>query len=90
MALLSKALEILADADIPGAQVVAKRILQSLSGSHLLQGHKKNVVVGVSIGIAVKSKPNEAATALIEAADTALLSAKRKGRGQYFFSRPKK
>ena len=62
---------------------LAQRIIETLSAPYELDGHQ--VVIGVSIGIAVGPDDSEDADLLMKAADMALYRAKAEGRGTYRF-----
>ncbi len=66
-----------------GARTLAERIIETVSEPYQLQGHQ--VVIGVSVGIALAPADGADATGLSKAADMALHRAKDDGRGIYRF-----
>ncbi|MBY0561660.1 EAL domain-containing protein [Hyphomicrobium sp.] len=75
------------DADQPhGATILAQRIIAELSAPFEVLGHQ--VVVGVSIGIAMAPEDGETADQLIKNADMAMYKAKEAGRATYHFFEP--
>ncbi|SFV29904.1 diguanylate cyclase (GGDEF) domain-containing protein [Hyphomicrobium facile] len=75
------------DADQPhGATILAQRIIAELSAPFEVLGHQ--VVVGVSIGIAMAPGDGETADQLIKNADMAMYKAKEAGRATYHFFEP--
>jgi len=70
---------------IPREQLthLATTIIQSLSQPYSIEGHQ--VVIGVSIGIALSPDNGVTSEALIRNADLALYAAKDGGRGRYHF-----
>ena len=72
--------------DPADAEVLAKRILEALEPAFTIGGHKLHV--GCSIGISLYPADGDNSAALLQAADTAMYQAKKKGRGNYrLFSR---
>lgn len=68
------------------AEALAKRIQEALEPVFTVEGH--NLRVGSSIGISLYPADGDNAPALLQAADTAMYQAKKKGRGNYrLFSR---
>ncbi len=65
---------------------MAKRIIENLSHAYSIDG--QNVVIGVSIGIAVSPDDGVTSEALIRNADLALYAAKDGGRGRHHFYAP--
>ena len=71
----------------PGeAGVLAARIVETMAHPFAIEGHQ--VLVGISIGIAVSDGTVTAAEALLKAADLALYRAKSEGRGTFRFFEP--
>jgi len=76
-----------AGADQPvAATTLAERVIDELSAPFELQGHQ--VVIGVSIGIAVGPGDGRDPDQLMRNADMALYRAKESGRGSYHFFEP--
>jgi diguanylate cyclase (GGDEF)-like protein len=65
------------------AAALAQRILDSLSASYMVEGH--DIVIGVSIGIALAPDDATSFEALLSRSDKALYQAKS-GRGGYVFA----
>lgn len=63
------------------AQELAQRVLETVAGSFLLDGH--DVVIGTSIGIACAPLHGSTANHLLQNADLALYRAKAAGRGAF-------
>jgi diguanylate cyclase (GGDEF)-like protein len=75
---------LLSSADHPNqAELLAQRIVQTMSQPFDLDGQR--AIVGVSIGIAVATDRNMTADVLLKNADMALYRAKADGRGGYRF-----
>ncbi len=68
------------------AQSLADRILNTISAPYMLNG--RQVVIGVSIGIALSPQDGNTAEPLLSHADLALYQSKNEGRGQYSFFDP--
>jgi EAL domain-containing protein (putative c-di-GMP-specific phosphodiesterase class I) len=60
---------------------LAERLIESLSAAFVLRGH--DVVVGVSIGIAMSRDPAQSASELLGNADVAMYTAKASGRRRF-------
>ncbi|MBP2157948.1 MULTISPECIES: bifunctional diguanylate cyclase/phosphodiesterase [Asticcacaulis] len=67
--------------DVADAEGLAQRILEVLQPSAVIQGH--HLRIGTSIGIAMYPGDGDNPAALLQAADTAMYQAKKKGRGTY-------
>lgn len=67
--------------DVADAELLAQRVLDALAPAARVQGH--NLRIGASIGIAMYPGDGNSAAALLQAADTAMYQAKKKGRGNY-------
>jgi diguanylate cyclase (GGDEF)-like protein len=67
------------------SELVAGRIVQSLSAPYTIQGH--SVTISTSIGIAVSPTDGSDAAALMKAADEALYNAKKLGKARFATSR---
>ncbi len=63
------------------AEILAQRILEALEPVFRIEGH--NLHVGSSIGISLYPGDGDNPAALLQAADTAMYQAKKKGRGSY-------
>ena len=75
---------LLSDINMPeNAATVARRILQEITASHDLEGHK--VSVTTSIGISIYPTDGEDADVLMKHADSAMYHAKETGRNNYQF-----
>lgn len=68
------------------AEVVARKVLATLSEPIQVESHQLHI--GVSIGISLYPADGEDSGALLRAADTAMYQAKETGRGQYRFFTP--
>jgi diguanylate cyclase (GGDEF)-like protein len=68
------------------AEVVAARIIDSLTAPHVIEGHR--LAIGTSIGIAVSPGDGTDPEQLFKNADLALYGAKADGRGKYRFFEP--
>ncbi|HEY6868883.1 MAG TPA: EAL domain-containing protein [Novosphingobium sp.] len=68
------------------AEVVARKVLATLSEPIEVESHQLHI--GVSIGISVYPTDGEDSGALLRASDTAMYKAKESGRGQYHFFTP--
>jgi diguanylate cyclase (GGDEF)-like protein len=69
-----------------GAATLARRIVEELSESYDIDGHR--VVVGASVGIAIAPRDGAQADLLLKNADMALYRAKSEGRGLWRFFEP--
>ncbi len=67
--------------DVADAEGLAQRILEALKPAAIIQGH--SLRIGTSIGIAMYPGDGDNPAALLQAADTAMYQAKKKGRGAY-------
>lgn len=67
--------------DVADAEGLAQRILEALKPAATIQGH--SLRIGTSIGIAMYPGDGDNPAALLQAADTAMYQAKKKGRGAY-------
>ncbi len=76
----------LQQADAPGAEACAQRVLQSLSAPFVLDG--MNFSVGCSIGAALYPDDGTTLDELIQHADTAMYRVKERGRGSFRFYQP--
>jgi diguanylate cyclase (GGDEF)-like protein len=65
---------------------LARRIVEELSNSYDIDGHR--VVIGASVGIAVAPRDGAGADVLLKNADMALYRAKSEGRGSWRFFEP--
>lgn len=61
------------------AEVVARRLIETISGGYVIDG--ASMVIGVSIGIALAPRDGSTAEALLMHADLAMYAAKSDGRG---------
>ena len=77
---------IVQDANGPGVDLVAQRLIDALAKTHLLDGH--GVYIGASAGIALYPTDGPNAETLQSNADAALHEAKVQGRGILRFSSP--
>ena len=68
------------------AATLARRIVEELSNSYDIDGHR--VVIGASVGIAVAPRDGAGADVLLKNADMALYRAKSEGRGSWRFFEP--
>jgi diguanylate cyclase (GGDEF)-like protein len=68
------------------AAMLARRIVEELSNSYDIDGHR--VVIGASVGIAVAPRDGSGADVLLKNADMALYRAKSEGRGSWRFFEP--
>src|ERR1043166_8856571 len=68
------------------AATLARRIVEELSNSYDIDGHR--VVIGASVGIAVAPRDGSGADVLLKNADMALYRAKYAGRGSWRFFEP--
>ncbi len=73
---------VLLETDAPGALVLAERLRANISGAAVSTRDGDTMNVTVSIGAATATEAEEDVEALIEAADQALLRAKRAGKNQ--------
>lgn len=64
-----------------GAEELAKRVLHALQAPFSVQGRQLHA--GASIGISLYPQDGDSPSALLQAADTAMYQAKKKGRGNY-------
>jgi diguanylate cyclase (GGDEF)-like protein len=68
------------------AAMLARRIVEELSNTYDIDGHR--VVIGASVGIAVAPRDGAGADVLLKNADMALYRAKSEGRGSWRFFEP--
>ncbi len=76
----------LQEADAPGAEACAQRVLQALAQPFVLDG--MNFSVGCSIGVALYPEDGKTLDELIQYADTAMYRVKERGRGNFRFYQP--
>jgi diguanylate cyclase (GGDEF)-like protein/PAS domain S-box-containing protein len=76
----------LQDADAFGAEIAARRILESLAQPFLVGAI--NFSLGCSIGVAMYPEDGRTVDALIQCADTAMHRVKERGRGNFRFYQP--
>ncbi len=76
----------LQEADAPGAEACAQRVLQALAQPFVLDG--MNFSVGCSIGVALYPEDGKTLDELIQYADTAMYRVKERGRGSFRFYQP--
>jgi diguanylate cyclase (GGDEF)-like protein len=76
----------LQEADAIGAEIVARRILESLSQPFVVDA--VNFSLGCSIGLAMYPADARTLDALIQCADTAMFRVKERGRGNFRFYQP--
>ena len=76
----------LQDADVHGAEVVARRILESLARPFQISG--MSLSVGCSMGVALYPEDGLTLDDLIKCADTAMYRVKERGRGNFRFYQP--
>jgi len=76
----------LQEADAPGAEACAQRVLQALAEPFVLDG--MNFSVGCSIGVALYPDDGKTLDELIQYADTAMYRVKERGRGSFRFYQP--
>lgn len=76
----------LQEADGLGAEIVARRVLQSLAQPFLVD--KVNFTLGCSIGLAMYPDDGRTLDVLIQCADTAMHRVKEHGRGNFRFYQP--
>jgi len=69
--------------DISDADAVAKKVIEAMSRSYVLEGH--DVFVTASIGITIYPSDSDDIDSLIRNADTAMYRAKQAGRNNYQF-----
>ncbi len=67
-------------------RAVAERLVKSLSQPYEVEGHQ--IIIGVSIGMAIGPRDGSNANDLLKASDMALYSAKAAGRGTYRIYEP--
>jgi two-component system cell cycle response regulator len=77
---------VLSNADLQTAQRVAERIRASIERHVFLQDDGKNIRITVSIGVALFPDHADSIKAVIDAADHAMYSAKRKTRNSVFIA----
>src|SRR5262249_56544323 len=65
---------------------LARRIVEELSSTYDIDGHR--VVIGASVGIAIAPRDGTQADVLLKNADMALYRAKSEGRGLWRFFEP--
>lgn len=76
----------LQDADAFGAEIAARRILESLAQPFLVDA--MSFSLGCSIGVAMYPEDGKTVDALIQCADTAMHRVKERGRGNFRFYQP--
>jgi diguanylate cyclase (GGDEF)-like protein/PAS domain S-box-containing protein len=76
----------LQEADAPGAEACAQRVLHALAVPFVLDG--MNFSIGCSIGVALYPDDGRTLDALIQLADTAMYRVKERGRGSFRFYQP--
>jgi diguanylate cyclase (GGDEF)-like protein/PAS domain S-box-containing protein len=76
----------LQEADAPGAEACAQRVLQAIAEPFVLDG--MNFSVGCSIGVALYPDDGKTLDKLIQYADTAMYRVKDRGRGSFRFYQP--
>lgn len=76
----------LQEADAPGAEACAQRVLRALADPFVLDG--MNFSVGCSIGVALYPDDGKTLDELIQYADTAMYRVKERGRGSFRFYQP--
>ena len=75
---------VIAACDLDGpadAEILAQRVLDAMTPDFHVEGH--NLRIGASIGISLYPSDGDNPAALLQAADTAMYQAKKKGRGAY-------
>ena len=68
------------------AKLLAERIIAAVSAPYCLHGHQ--IVIGISVGLALMPADGATPGAVLRSADTALYSAKADGRGGFCFFQP--
>ena len=76
----------LQEADAPGAEACAQRVLHAMAQAFVLDG--MNFSVGCSIGVALYPDDGKTLDELIQYADTAMYRVKERGRGSFRFYQP--
>ena len=76
----------LQEADAPGAEACAQRVLHAMALPFVLDG--MNFSVGCSIGVALYPDDGKSLDELIQYADTAMYRVKERGRGSFRFYQP--
>ncbi len=76
----------LQEADAPGAEACAQRVLRAMAEPFVLDA--MNFSVGCSIGVALYPDDGKSLDALIQFADTAMYRVKERGRGSFRFYQP--
>ncbi len=76
----------LQEADAPGAEACAQRVLHAMAQPFVLDG--MNFSVGCSIGVALYPGDGKTLDELIQYADTAMYRVKERGRGNFRFYQP--
>lgn len=76
----------LQEADAPGAEACAQRVLSAMAAPFVLDG--MNFTVGCSIGVALYPDDGKTLDELIQYADTAMYRVKERGRGSFRFYQP--
>jgi len=76
----------LQEADAPGAEACAQRVLQGLARPFLIDA--MSFTVGCSIGVALYPDDGKTLDELIQYADTAMYRVKERGRGSFRFYQP--
>ncbi len=74
------------EADAPGAEACAQRVLHAMAQPFVLDG--MNFSVGCSIGVALYPEDGKTLDELIQYADTAMYRVKERGRGSFRFYQP--
>ena len=77
---------LLLEADVLGAEVVARRLLESLSLPFQVNG--TGFSVGCSIGVALYPDDGKTLDELVQGADAAMYRVKERGRGSFHFYQP--
>lgn len=76
----------LQEADVFGAEIVARRVLEKLGQAFVLDA--VNFSLGCSIGVAMYPEDGRTLDTLIQCADTAMFRVKERGRGNFRFYQP--
>ena len=72
--------------DAEDALIGARRVLEAVTGTHLIDGHSLQVTA--SLGVSVYPSDGKDSETLIKNADTAMYQAKRQGHHHYAFFKP--